>query len=67
MKNNKATGFVGIPAEMWKMLCIVKGGIEILVEMFNKVKKGKGFPDDWKTAIICPICKGRGKRGEPAW
>jgi hypothetical protein len=45
-KNNKATGFYGIPAEMWKMFCTVKGGIEILVEMFNEVKKGKGFPDD---------------------
>jgi hypothetical protein len=25
MKNNKATGFNGIPAEMWKMFCIMKG------------------------------------------
>jgi hypothetical protein len=24
MKNNKATGFVGIPAEMWKMFCAMK-------------------------------------------
>jgi hypothetical protein len=65
MKNNKATGFDGIPAEMWKMFCAMKGGIEILVEMFNKVKKGKIFPEDWKISIICPIYKGRGKRGEP--
>jgi hypothetical protein len=43
----------------------MKGGIEILVEMFNKVEKGNGFPDDWKIAIIFPIYKGRGKRGEP--
>jgi hypothetical protein len=33
--------------------------------MFNKVKKGKGFPDDRKIAIIFPIYKGRGKEGEP--
>jgi hypothetical protein len=46
MKNNKATGFDGIPAEMWKMFCTIKGGLEILVEMFNKIKRGKGFPDD---------------------
>jgi hypothetical protein len=65
MKNSKATGFDGIPAEMWKMFCTMKEGIEILVEMFNKVKKGKGFPDDWKIAIIYPIYKGRGKRGQP--
>jgi hypothetical protein len=37
----------------------------MLMEMFNKVKKGKGFPYDWKIAVICPIYKGRGKRGEP--
>jgi hypothetical protein len=43
----------------------MNGGIEILVEMLNKVRKGKGFPDDWKTAVIYPIYKGRGKRGEP--
>jgi hypothetical protein len=42
-----------------------EGGLEILVEMFNKVKRGKGFPDYWKIAVICPIYKGRGKRGEP--
>jgi hypothetical protein len=65
MKNNKATGFDGIPTEMWKMFCIMKGGIEILVEMFNKVKRGKGFPGDWKIAVICPIYKGRGKWGQP--
>lgn len=33
--------------------------------MFNKVKNGKVFPDHWKTAIICPSDKGRGKRGQP--
>jgi hypothetical protein len=63
MKNNKATGFDGIPAKMWKMFCTMKGGIEILVEMFDKVKKGKGFPDDWKIASICPISK-EGVNGE---
>jgi NAD-dependent dihydropyrimidine dehydrogenase PreA subunit len=32
---------------------------------FNKVKKGKAFPDDWETAILCPICEERGKQGQP--
>jgi hypothetical protein len=41
-----------------------KGRTKILVEMFNKVKEGNGFPDNWKTAIICPIYKGKGKEGE---
>jgi hypothetical protein len=51
---------------MWKIFCTKMGRIEILVEMFNKVRRGKGFPDDWKIAVICLIYKGRGKRGEPA-
>jgi hypothetical protein len=42
----------------------MKRGIEILVAMFNKVKKGKGFPDDWKITIICPIYNGKDKLGE---
>jgi hypothetical protein len=54
MKNNKATGFN-----------LILAGIEILVEIFNEVKKGKDFPDDWKIAIICPVYKGKGKWGEP--
>jgi hypothetical protein len=29
MKNNKATEFDGIPAEMWRMFCTIKGGTEI--------------------------------------
>jgi hypothetical protein len=33
--------------------------------MFNKVKKEKGFPGDWKITIICPIYRGRGKREDP--
>jgi hypothetical protein len=29
MKNNKATGFDDIPAEIWKMFCTMKGELEI--------------------------------------
>jgi hypothetical protein len=32
--------------------------------MFNKTKKGKEFPADWKIVIICPIYEGNGKRLE---
>jgi hypothetical protein len=65
MKSNKATGFDGILAKMWKMFCTMKGGIEILVEMFNKVKKRNGCPVNWKIAISCPVYKGKGKRRKP--
>jgi hypothetical protein len=58
MKNNKATGFDGILAEMWKIFCTL---IEIVVEMLNKVKKGKEVLADLKITIICPIYKGKSK------
>jgi hypothetical protein len=38
----------------------VRRGIEILTNMFNKIKNGKEFPRDWKIAIIHPIYKGKG-------
>jgi hypothetical protein len=37
MKNNKAVGFDGIPAEMWKIFSITNDGIKILTNLFNKV------------------------------
>jgi hypothetical protein len=65
VKNNKASGYDGIPAEFWKIFCTVRGGIEILTNMFNKIKNGKEFPRDWKIAIIHPIYKGKGNRDKP--
>jgi hypothetical protein len=65
MKNNKASGWDGIPAEFWKALCNGEQGIGMLTNMFNKIKNGKQFPFEWKMAIIHPIYKGRGNRGEP--
>jgi hypothetical protein len=52
MKKNKASGCDGIPAEFWKVLYNAEKGIGILTKMFNKIKKGKQFPLEWKTAII---------------
>jgi hypothetical protein len=65
MKNNKASGWDGIPMEFWKGLCRGEQGVEILTNMFNKIKNRRQFPVDWKTAIIYPIYKGRGGRGIP--
>jgi hypothetical protein len=61
MKNNKAVGFDGIPAEMWKIFSITNDGIKILTNLFNKVKNKNEFPSDWKVAIICPTYKGKGR------
>jgi hypothetical protein len=38
MKNNKAVGFDGIPAEMWKIFGITNDGIKMLISLFNKIK-----------------------------
>jgi hypothetical protein len=65
MKNNKASGRDGIPAEFWKVLSNGEQGIGILTNMFNKIKNGKQFPLEWKTPIIHPIYKGRGNREKP--
>jgi hypothetical protein len=65
MKNNKASGWDGIPVEFWKVLCNREQGVEILTNMFNRIKNRKQFPIEWKTAIVHPIYKGRGARGKP--
>jgi hypothetical protein len=56
IRNNKASGWDGIPVEFWKVLCNGEQGVEILTDMFNR----KQFPIEWKTTIIHPIYKGRG-------
>jgi hypothetical protein len=61
MKDSKATGIDGVPAEMWEIFCCTEGGLEILVRLFNEVKEGKDFPTYWKIAVVCPIFKGKGK------
>jgi hypothetical protein len=65
MKNKEATGYDGIPAEFWKIFCMVRDGIETLTNMFKKIKNGKVFPLDWKIASIHPIYKGKGSRDNP--
>jgi hypothetical protein len=60
MKNNEASGCDGIPAEFRNILvfCIRRDGIETLTNMSNKIRNGKEFPLDCKTAIIYPVYKG---------
>jgi hypothetical protein len=43
----------------------MKGGYEILINIFNKVKNLEEFSIDWKIAIIHPIYKGKGNHTEP--
>jgi hypothetical protein len=64
IKNNKATGYDGIPVEFWKIFCTVRDGIEILTSAFNKINNGKEFPLDWRIATIHPIYVGEIKSRE---
>jgi hypothetical protein len=41
MKDNKAAGFSGIPAAVWKMFSTGDKGIDILIDLFNKIKNKK--------------------------
>jgi hypothetical protein len=47
------------------IFCGRRDGIEALTNMFNKMKNGKQFPLDWKTAVIYPTYKGKGNRQKP--
>ena len=54
-KKKKAAGADGITNEAW-----IYGG-EVIVEklgnIFNRVWKGEGVPEDWKKAVIVPLYK----------
>jgi hypothetical protein len=65
MKNNQATGYDGIQVEFRKKFYIRRDGIGTLTNMFNKIKNGKEFPLDCKTAITYPVYKGKGNREKP--
>ena len=59
LKNNKAAGSDGLPAELFKY------GGDVLVgcmhQLINKVWEDESMPDDWTISSICPIYK----KGDP--
>lgn len=59
MKNRKAIIHNGIPTGIWKAFCIRRDGIAALTSMFNKIKNGKSFLLDWKSATVYSICNGK--------
>ena len=58
MKNGKALGPDGIPAEVWK--CLGESAVEFLASLFNRILDGEPMPDDWRKSIIIPIYKNKG-------
>ena len=55
LKNNKAPGADGIPAELFKT-----GGQELIKRMhrlLSKIWSEESMPSDWNLSILCPIHK----------
>ena len=37
-----------------------KIGVDVMIELCQRVLDGRGMPDEWKTSVIVPIFKGKG-------
>ena len=58
MKPGKASG----PSEVSTEMIIASGeiGIQVMLEICQRVLDGLGIPAEWKTSVLIPIFKGRG-------
>ena len=63
MKNGKAPGPDGLPAELLK--AIARTQPSLLLDMFNSCLRSGIFPARWKTARLVLISKGKGKADSP--
>ena len=57
MKSGKATGTSGVSVEM--IVASGEIGVEVMMELCQRVLDGRGMPDEWKTSVIVPIFKGK--------
>ena len=55
LKNNKAPGFDGIPAEFYKLAKTCSG--ECIKNIFNALYINAYFPEMWRRALIMPLPK----------
>ena len=58
MKSGKAAGPSEVSAEM--IAASGEVGIDVMMELCQRVLDGKGMPDEWKTSVVVPIFKGKG-------
>lgn len=58
----KATECDGVPAETWKMLVAKDKGIEIVTDLFNRIKSKWKFPCEWKITLPQPIYQRNGNK-----
>lgn len=62
LRVGKVAGVDGLGEEVWKY---AGEGVRKIWEICNKVWKGEGWPEGWRTGIITPIRKkGKGRRVE---
>jgi hypothetical protein len=64
-KRSKATGIDGLLAKIWKTFGAKEERLEILENLFNKIRIHEVYPEDWKMAIVCPLYKSEGRRRDP--
>ena len=55
LKNNKAPGEDGIPAEVYKACCTVL--LDPLHKLFRSIWEKESFPADWRSSILLPFPK----------
>uniref|UniRef100_A0A1B0CS40 Putative rna-directed dna polymerase from mobile element jockey-like diaphorina citri n=1 Tax=Lutzomyia longipalpis TaxID=7200 RepID=A0A1B0CS40_LUTLO len=58
MKNGKAVGPDGIPAELWKKLGDI--GVRWLTSLFNAIVFEGRMPDSWRASTLIPFYKNKG-------
>ena len=64
MRNKRAPGPDGLPAELLKAIC--SSHPSILLDMYNSCLKAGIFPARWKTARLVLISKGKGPADSPS-
>jgi len=58
MKTHKAPGLSGLVAEM--IQATGDTGTQWLLDLYNGIVKEGCIPEDWKSSVVLPICKGKG-------
>ena len=58
LKNGRAIGVDGLPAEFWKTVCDADSDVvHWLLDFFSLVWEGKTVPDEWHESRVAPILR----------
>ena len=58
MKRHKAPGLSGLVTEMIQATGEI--GTQWILHLCNGIAKEGSIPEDWKSSVVLPICKGKG-------